>query len=199
MRALTRSARTRGRADELMDLLEELVLTEGFARLTVAGMAARLRCSRRTLYELAPSKSELILAVLRRFFDRERRQAAVLIHHEDRPLRRVLAYLEIEARAAARASPVAFADIASWPPSRTLYEQQARESVAGLRRLIDEGIASGTFRPLHSAFAAEAIFGAVDRMREPNFAQRTGLSGMEALQALARLVRTVLCRSDDAC
>ena len=41
------------RRDELSDALVALLLAEGFAHLTLDDVAARLRCSKRTLYALA--------------------------------------------------------------------------------------------------------------------------------------------------
>ena len=55
------------RGSELLDALEDMVLREGFASLGVSAIANRLSCSKRTLYDLAPSKRELVLLVLDRF------------------------------------------------------------------------------------------------------------------------------------
>ena len=48
------------RQRELLDHMEHL-FASGFADLTMAGLAARLNCSLRTLYALAPSRDELVL------------------------------------------------------------------------------------------------------------------------------------------
>src|SRR3954453_9782048 len=65
----TRTARTRRRA-ELLDELVALVLAEGFAAFTLDELARRLRCSKSTLYGLAASKEQLVVAVVKRFFRR---------------------------------------------------------------------------------------------------------------------------------
>jgi AcrR family transcriptional regulator len=61
------------RQQELLDALEEIFEKEGFRKVTMAELAARLRCSRRTFYELAGSKEELFLRVLERLLGRIRR------------------------------------------------------------------------------------------------------------------------------
>ena len=54
------------RQARLLGEIEAIYLAEGFRGSTVGELAARLRCSRRALYELAPSKEELFLRVLGR-------------------------------------------------------------------------------------------------------------------------------------
>ena len=52
------------RQREVLDALEALVVGGGFAELTMAQMAARVNCSLRTLYGIAPGKDALVLAVV---------------------------------------------------------------------------------------------------------------------------------------
>ena len=54
------------RGEQLLAQLEEIFFEQGYRRITVGALAARLRCSRATLYALAPSKEELFLRVLDR-------------------------------------------------------------------------------------------------------------------------------------
>ena len=54
----------------LLDELERLFVAEGFAHLSVAERASRLRVSRSTLYRLATGKQELAELVISRMFDR---------------------------------------------------------------------------------------------------------------------------------
>ena len=53
------SAHATARRAELFDQLVALLLSEGFAHLTLDEIAARLRCSKSTLYTLAGSKEQL--------------------------------------------------------------------------------------------------------------------------------------------
>ena len=60
---------------EVLDDLESLFLRDGFSGFSVRELAAHVGCSRRTLYELAPSKDELVLIVFDRFLHRVGRAA----------------------------------------------------------------------------------------------------------------------------
>src|SRR5204862_2617190 len=61
------SRRGAARREELFDGLVALLLREGFSELTLDDIAARLRCSKRTLYRLARSKQQLVLAAVVHF------------------------------------------------------------------------------------------------------------------------------------
>src|SRR3546814_13083213 len=60
--------RRTARQADLLARLVELLAAEGFAKFTLDDLAARLRCSKTTLYALAPSKPELVVAATREFF-----------------------------------------------------------------------------------------------------------------------------------
>jgi AcrR family transcriptional regulator len=81
------------RHSELFDALVDLLLAEGFAHLTLDDVAARLRCSKRTLYALAGSKEQLVRAAVVHFFERatDRVEAAVAACTD--PEQRLAAYL----------------------------------------------------------------------------------------------------------
>ncbi|MCU1500869.1 MAG: TetR/AcrR family transcriptional regulator, partial [Ilumatobacteraceae bacterium] len=54
---------------ELWDQLGVLFLQDGFRNLTIGDLAARLNCSRRTLYSLAENREDLVRGVIGHLFD----------------------------------------------------------------------------------------------------------------------------------
>ncbi len=65
---MSRPAFATRRRTELFDALVALLLAEGFAHLTLDDIAARLRCSKSTLYTLAASKEQLVQVATVHFF-----------------------------------------------------------------------------------------------------------------------------------
>src|SRR3978361_1742822 len=107
----TRSSRALARREELLDELVTLVLAEGFGAFTLDELARRLRCSKSTLYGLAASKEQLVVAVVKRFFQRataavEARVAVPTDHREQ-----LSAYLLAVAEQLQPASATFFADV----------------------------------------------------------------------------------------
>jgi AcrR family transcriptional regulator len=66
----TRRSRGAARRTEILEGLIELFLAEGFSRFNLDDLATHLQCSKSTLYVVAPSKEQLITAVVRAFFRR---------------------------------------------------------------------------------------------------------------------------------
>ncbi|MGE0858844.1 MAG: TetR/AcrR family transcriptional regulator [Gammaproteobacteria bacterium] len=180
------------RGAELLDALEDMVLREGFAELGVSEIAQRLSCSKRTLYELAPSKRELVLLVLDRFFARIREEAGRATESAGDAHLRMYAYLQVGVRAAERLSPTTIADIHRWPPARVLWQEHVRKRVDGLKRIIDAGVQQGEFRDIPTAFVAEVVFASINRLREPDFYDATDLTISEAFDELYRMLLAAL-------
>jgi len=81
------------RQRELLDELEELFSSEGFADLTMAQIAAQVNCSLRTLYGISASKDELVLTVVDRRLHRIGRAAIEPLHAAMAPLEALRSYL----------------------------------------------------------------------------------------------------------
>ena len=180
------------RGSELLDALEDMVLREGFANLGVPEIANRLSCSKRTLYDLAPSKRELVLLVLKRFFARIRCDAATACENAGDAQQRIYAYLQAGVRAAQNLSPTSVADIHRWPPARAIRQEHVRLRVEGLSLIIDNGTRSGVFRKVRPAFVAEVVFASINRLREPGFYDSTDLTISEAFDELYSMLLAAL-------
>src|SRR3712207_8482294 len=111
------------RQAELLDQLEAIFLTEGFARFTLEDLAVRLRCSKSTLYALAGSKEQLSLRVIRHFFRKATDAVEAQTVTETDPARRVAAYLSAVAGALSPAGAAFHRDLDSFAPGREVYER----------------------------------------------------------------------------
>ncbi|MFT4865676.1 MAG: AcrR family transcriptional regulator, partial [Ilumatobacter sp.] len=110
---------------EILDQLEAQFLERGFATATVAALASAVGCSRRTLYELAPSKDALVLMVLDRFLHRVGRSALDTVDHDAPIADQVRSYingaLELQRLTAAFAD-----DLDDDPAARRLLDRHFR-------------------------------------------------------------------------
>ncbi|GAA4555085.1 TetR/AcrR family transcriptional regulator [Pseudonocardia xishanensis] len=180
--------RGEARRAELEDGVLALILEEGFAHLTLDDVAARLRCSKRTLYTLARSREQLVRAAVVRFFREAttRVEAAVT---DDTPIR---SYLEAVAAVLAVASPAFFDDVASFAPAAEVYERNTRAAARRIGSLIEQGVAQGRFRDVDAAFVADLVTAQMVRIQQREVAAATGLSDSRAYSELAALVTTGL-------
>ncbi len=188
MVVVSQERRLTSRQTHLRDALVEMVLAEGFSRLTMDQVAATLNCSKRTLYALAASKEQLAVLAVRHFFRRATEQVEEAIAAVHSPARRVTGYLEAVAEALRPASRAFRDDVAHFAPATEIYEQNTVAAARRVRELIDEGIRAGAFRQVPAGFVGEVVTATMRRITSGEIAAATGLSDAEAYAELARLV-----------
>jgi AcrR family transcriptional regulator len=176
------------RGRELLDKLEELIVEEGFASLTVEEIAARLRCSRSTLYDLAPSKDELVLVVIDRRLRRIGRLKQERIADIADPAERLKVVIASKDLRIQVTSLRFMEDVSRTPAAQRLIADHLRYGVALLRDVIDEGIASGRFRQLDSRIVAETIDAGLERIQRPDLLRETGATFDDATEELTELL-----------
>lgn len=176
------------RRGELFDSLLALFLAEGFAHLTLDDIAARLRCSKGTLYTLAGSKEQLVRAVTVHFF----RGAADGVEDQIAGIsgarNRITAYLTAVGTALESASAAFMADLEAFPPAREVYEQNTAIAARRVGQLIAEGVAAAEFRDVHAAFAADLAAAMMVRIQHGAVRSATGLDDAAAYRELAAIL-----------
>ena len=179
--------RTR-RQSELLDRLLSLFLTQGFSRFTLDDLAAELRCSKTTLYALAPSKEQLAVEVVKHYFKNATAEVEAAVAKQTRHDRRIAAYLNAVADALRPASRTFLDDVATFAPARSVYERNTRIAADRVRTLIEDGIESRAFRQVDIGFAAELVAHTMQAIQRGDIARRTGLSDAEAYRELSSFV-----------
>jgi len=188
MAQLTRGGFATRRRTELFDALVDLLLAEGFAHLTLDEIAARLRCSKSTLYTLAGSKEQLVQAATVHFFRRATEDVEAAIGPVAAARERIRAYLTAVGVALAPASTQFMTDLHAFPPARQVYERNTRIAARRVRELIDEGVAAGEFRDVHAAFAADLAATMMVRIQQGAVREQSGLDDAGAYRELAAIL-----------
>ena len=178
---------TRRRGD-LFDELLALVLAEGFAHLGVADLASRLRCSKSTLYTLAGSKEQLVVATVTHFFRTATDQVETRVAATDGARAQVIAYLIAVGDALAPASDQFMTDLHAFTPTRDLYERNTTAAARRVTELIAAGVAAGDFRDVHASFAADLAASMMSRIQRREVATTTGLDDAQAYRELASIL-----------
>ncbi|MBI3224087.1 MAG: TetR/AcrR family transcriptional regulator [Mycolicibacterium cosmeticum] len=174
------------RQTALFDDLLTLFLAEGFSHLTLDEIAARLHCSKSTLYTLASGKDELVRRVTVHFF--KRATTAVETALKETRRERISAYLTAVGEELAVASDVFMTDLNAFAPAREVYEANTRAAAQRVRELIEDGVGDGAYRKVHASFAADLIATMMVRIQQRDVRTATGLSDAEAYAELATLL-----------
>lgn len=186
------------RQARLLGEIEAIYLAEGFRGSTVGELAARLRCSRRALYELAPSKEELFLRVLGRALDEIWQRGLEAERTVPDLRRRIRWYVESALLPLGRWSPAFLEDIAAVPRARALLDRHLAERMARLEdtiRAASDG--KGPIRRvIHPKLVAEMIHVSAARFCEPDFLAASGLPLDAAIEQMCSLLWDGLLRPE---
>lgn len=176
------------RRAELLDAVEEIFQKEGFRRVTIAELSTRLRCSRRSFYELADSKEDLFLLVLKRLLARIRQDGDEAVDGLAQPGEQLEAYLRPGFTETLQASTAFFADIEAFPAARRVMEQHQTARAGGVRRIIEDGMRRGLLRRVNPYLVGEAARVVARRLKEPEFLREASLSAGEAFREWTELL-----------
>jgi AcrR family transcriptional regulator len=175
------------RLGRLVEDLENVFLAEGFLHFSTEELAARLRCSKRTLYMLAPSREALFELVIERFLSKIRERGEATAQRAKNFVETVTGYLNVAVEATRRAGQKFVRDLAVFPAGHQRLMRHQRERIAGLERLIEAGRAHGAFRDVHPKLVAEVLLLAVARMADPDFLASVDLSMSKAFEELYKI------------
>ena len=181
----------KGTTPRQTDLVEELVallLAEGFAHLTLDQVAARLRCSKSTLYALAGSREQLVQAVVVHFFRGATGRVEARVVEAVGAREQIAAYLQAVADELRPASVQFMADLDAFAPARKVYQRNTALAARRVQQLVAAGVASGELRDVHAAFVADVVAASMVRIQQRQVAESTGLADAQAYNELAALV-----------
>ncbi|MFI6451872.1 TetR/AcrR family transcriptional regulator [Streptosporangium amethystogenes] len=180
------------RQEELLRRLQDVLLTEGFAGLTVDNLAARLQCSKSTLYAIASSKESLVVKVLKQFFRVAAERVEARVAHIVSPPERIATYLTAVGAEMRRMSPACYADMVSQDSTRGLYALNSAAAARRVREFIQQGVGEGAFRSVHARFVGEAVSLLIEGIQHGELLARTNLSSGDAFTELGDIVLAAL-------
>lgn len=178
---------------QVLDALEVLFLAEGFAGRSVGELAARVGCSRRTLYELAASKDDLVLIVLDRFLHRVGRAALERID-EHAPYAEQVARYITGAAELQRLTSVFAEDLADEPAARRLFDRHFEYVTAVTEGIVERGVAAGEFRDVPPAVVAGTLAASAAYFSQSGTLAEAGLDYDAAIAVLVELITRSLTR-----
>jgi AcrR family transcriptional regulator len=176
------------RQEELLDGLESLAQSERFGALGVGEIAARLNCSRSTLYAIAPSKEQLFLLLADRIMSRIEAAALAGAERGKSPAERLNGYLERTLEEIRQVRPPLQAEIQASAAARQRLAQFQATIISQMTVLIEAGIESGEFEAVNPVLVAELLDAAASRIQDPRVIAQSGLTTSEALAQIFQVV-----------
>ena len=181
-----RSAGYTARQEEILDALEKVFLARGFLDVSVTDLVAAAHCSRRTLYELAPTKEQLFLLVADRMWRRLDAYAREAARQKADAATRIEAFL-VHAAEIFRAPSAILRAIQTYAPARRIFDDHIANYIDFIAELVSDGIRAGEFRSIDPHVAAEVLAAAAAQVAGRDLADPEKLDGAEAVGVATRL------------
>jgi AcrR family transcriptional regulator len=171
-------------AERILEATEEVLRRHGPAKATVVDVARALGVSHGSVYRHFRTKAALREAVTKRWLDRTAETLSVIVAEERAPAARLrdwLAGLFEAKRRKAGDDPELFATYMVLTGENTAAVGEHITDLAGqLTRIIEAGVADGTFSAADPAATALAVFQATGRFHDPCYAKEWEQPGIEA-------------------
>lgn len=181
-----RVARSSVRREELIEQLIELFLDQGFADMSISDLAGALKCSKTTLYAVAPSKEQIIVAVVRAFFRRATERIESRMRPGDSPLARLDAYFRMISEELTPGSPRFFADVDAFEPAREIFHDNTLWAAQRVQGLVREALPPGS--AIDALFVGTVASQVMNAIHRGEIEASTGLARGAASRALADLI-----------
>ncbi|GLC92309.1 hypothetical protein Tamer19_17170 [Cupriavidus sp. TA19] len=185
---------TRRTDDEFIQELTRLLSTEGVSSLTIGELAQRMRCSRRRLYEIAPTKEALFVGICERVLAASLEKGFAAARRESDPAHAVSAYLHATLNTSGLGK-AALTDLDAIDSGRAAFDAYQLARVRGLESLLEAGMRAGQMAQHNPRLVSEAILGAAHRLRNQQFLKETGMKIGDAFSEFYEIILNgLLCR-----
>ena len=183
------------RLQRVVDEAEALFTQEGFLHFSTDELAERLRCSKRTLYAIAPGREKFFEAIILRRLERFQRRIAEL---RDAPSvnAAVTACIEASLGNIENVSPLYIRDVRRFPAGNRVAKQWEKTLGDALGQIIQRGIRENVFRRVDPRVAAEALVVSVMRVVEHDFLMDVRVTAADAVRQVYQIFWAGMCRAD---
>lgn len=178
------------RIERVEEDLVDLFVGEGFLHLSVADLAQRLSCSKSTLYAIAPSKEQLVTAIVGAFFKRATARVEARIATIADPVERIERYLVAISDEFAPTSPAFFRDIYRFEPARAIYQTNTGAATRRLQEFVSDASRLPGAVGLNASFIGAVAGQVMEAVHRGDIVLSTGLDDAAAYRALADLIVT---------
>ncbi len=170
------------RLQRVFDEVEALFLTEGFMQWNTTDVALRVKCSKTSLYQLAPTREGLYQLVVDRYLSEMRAEGRRAAEEAGTWNDAVRAFLDAAVLGLRRSSHAFMRDLSALPSTRERVREHQRQRMSDIEHILRAGIDAGAFHGVHPRVLAEMLFATIGRLTEPEVMATLGLSTPEAFE-----------------
>jgi len=186
------------RLERVIEEAESLFMEEGFLHFGTTELAARLRCSKRALYSIAPTREKFFELILERHLARMNREMIAAAKAAPNCIAALCAPMETVIAAFGNESSRFNNDLRSFPGGLRVLRRTEKQRLRLAEETIAQGVRVGAFRKVNPHLVAAALHAAAMRVTDPQFLSESTMTWAQALREVFRLFFQGLLHSRDA-
>jgi len=182
------------RLRRVLDEAEDLFLQEGFLHFSTGELARRLRCSKRTIYAIAPGREKFFEAVTFQKIRKTEEATIKAIRNASNVRAAIEGCLQATVEQVKDAGLLWVRDLRLFPAGRRAMDKWRANIADELEHLIERGTSEGLIRRIDPRVAAEALLTSVMRMSDPDFSAKSRTTTADAIRQVYEIFWAGLCR-----
>ena len=186
------------RLERVIEEAEALFVEEGFLHFSTMELARRLRCSKRALYSIAPTREKFFELVLERHLARLNREMIASAKAAPNCIAALYAPMETAIALFGNESNRFNNDLRSFPAGVQVLRRTEKQRLRLNEETIAQGVRVGAFRKVDPRLVSEALRAAAMRVTDPQFLSESTMTWAQALREVFRLFFQGLLQSRDA-
>jgi AcrR family transcriptional regulator len=186
------------RLERIIEEAEALFVEEGFLHLGTMELARRLRCSKRALYSIAPTREKFFELILERHLSRMNSEMVAAAKAAPNCIAALCAPMETAIAAFGNESNRFNNDFKSFPAGLRVLRRTDKQRMRLTEESIAQGVRLGAFRKVDPHLVAAALQAAAMRVTDPQFLSESTMTWAQALREVFRLFFQGLLHSREA-
>jgi AcrR family transcriptional regulator len=175
------------RLERVIEEAETLFVEEGFLHFGTMDLAHRLRCSKRTLYSIAPTREKFFELIVEHHVERMNREMVAAAQAAPDCVAALIAPMETAIAAFGNESSRFNHDVKSFPAGVRVLKRTNSQRMRLTEETIARGVRAGAFRKVDPHLVAAAIHAAAFCVTDPQFLSGATMTWAHALRDVFRL------------
>jgi len=185
------------RLERVIEEAEALFVDEGFLHFGTMELARRLRCSKRALYSIAPTREKFFEFILERHLARMNREMIAAAKAAPNCIAALCAPMETVIAAFGNESNRFNNDLKSFPAGLRVLKRTEKQRLRLTEEIIADAVRIGAFRKVDPHLVSAALQAAAMRVTDPQFLSESTMTWAQALRETFRLFFQGLLQSRD--
>jgi AcrR family transcriptional regulator len=186
------------RLERVIEEAEALFVDEGFLHFGTMELARRLRCSKRALYSIAPTREKFFELILERHLARLNREMFAAAKTAPNCIAALCAPMETAITLFGNESNRFNNDLKSFPAGVRVLRRTEKQRMRLTEETVAQGVRIGAFRKVDPHLVAAALQAAAMRVTDPQYLSESTMTWAQALREVFRLFFHGLLQSRDA-